>query len=101
MPELWRDRWCFSCHGLRRFMRNNAGVWQCRCGTLATSPVARDLDRAEPDLFQSGRAASFAPIKGATRHVVLGDEQRRKMQEVQHLMAGGMERGEAMGKVFK
>ncbi len=45
--ELWRDKWCFACHGLRRFARDPAGVWRCHCGQEARYTVARDLNTDE------------------------------------------------------
>lgn len=47
MAELWRDRWCFACHGLRRFGRDEKSAWRCGCGILAVPIVARHLDEDE------------------------------------------------------
>lgn len=50
--DLWRDRWCFSCHGLRRFVRDEYLLWRCACGRLASTGVQKDLDSAEHERLE-------------------------------------------------
>jgi len=45
--DLWRDRWCFACHGLRAFHQDDTGVWRCGGGTPATEGVSADLDQGQ------------------------------------------------------
>lgn len=45
--ELWRDRWCFLCHSLRRFAREE-GVWRCQdCHSIPCAGVIADLNYDE------------------------------------------------------
>ena len=46
VPELWSDRWCFSCHGLRRFAQDETQAWRCGCGKVASADVTGCLEDA-------------------------------------------------------